>query len=287
MDKVQLSAASEHLGGPASAARVRDVLVALRGLVTRASAGTDDEHAGLFHQTFVDYVREHLSPQVRDAHLALVAGIGSLVPASDAPMDLSHGIARYAFDREAEHWWELGEIEKALQSLVSRQSPVLSDNRRRWLPWHRRVESRLGADHPNTLRTRNNIAYWTGHCGDAREALRLFEALLPDHTRVLGADHPDTLRTRASMAAWTAECGGAHEALRLFEALLPDRTQVLGADHPDTLKTRNNIAALTGHCGDVRKALRLFEALLPDHTRVLGGDHPDTLRTRDWIEQTR
>jgi hypothetical protein len=32
-------------------------------------------------------------------------------------------------------------------------------------------------------------------CGDAREALRLFQALLPDRVRVLGADHPDTLTT--------------------------------------------------------------------------------------------
>jgi hypothetical protein len=54
----------------------------------------------------------------------------------------------------------------------------------------------LGADHPDTLRTRNNIAGWTGQCGEAREALRLFEALLPDQERVLGADHPETLRTR-------------------------------------------------------------------------------------------
>jgi len=41
----------------------------------------------------------------------------------------------------------------------------------------------------------HNIAAWTGECGDAREALRLFQALLPDQTRVLGADHPGTLRT--------------------------------------------------------------------------------------------
>jgi len=51
-------------------------------------------------------------------------------------------------------------------------------------------------DHPDTLTTRNNIAAWTGRSGDARKALRLFQALLPDQERVLGPDHPDTLRTR-------------------------------------------------------------------------------------------
>jgi hypothetical protein len=66
----------------------------------------------------------------------------------------------------------------------------------------------------------------------------LFQALLPDQTRVLGADHPNTLTTRSKIAAWTGECGDAREALRLFQALLPDQTRVLGADHPNTLTTR-------------------------------------------------
>ena len=60
-----------------------------------------------------------------------------------------------------------------------------------------------GRDHPDTLTTRNNIAHWTGEVGDAREALRLFRALLPDQERVLGRDHPDTLTTRHNIAPWT------------------------------------------------------------------------------------
>ncbi len=48
-------------------------------------------------------------------------------------------------------------------------------------------------DHPDTLTTRNNIAAWTGQCGDPAGALRLFQELLPDRERVLGPDHPDTL----------------------------------------------------------------------------------------------
>ena len=34
--------------------------------------------------------------------------------------------------------------------------------------------------HPDTLATRGNIAHWTGECGDAAGALRLFRELLPD-----------------------------------------------------------------------------------------------------------
>jgi hypothetical protein len=57
-------------------------------------------------------------------------------------------------------------------------------------------ERLLGPDHPDTLRTRSNIASWTGECGDAPEAVRLLTALLPDYERVLGPDHPETLTTR-------------------------------------------------------------------------------------------
>ena len=42
---------------------------------------------------------------------------------------------------------------------------------------------------------------FTGQSGDAREALRLFQELLPDQERVLGADHPDILSTREWIAA--------------------------------------------------------------------------------------
>ena len=78
--------------------------------------------------------------------------------------------------------------------------------------------------------------------GDAPGALALFEALLPDQTRVVGPDHPETLNTRSNVASCTGRVGDARRALALFEALLPDRERVLGSDHPDTLSTRNNVA---------------------------------------------
>ena len=72
------------------------------------------------------------------------------------------------------------------------------------LPDRQRVQ---GHDHPETLTTRFDIAYWTGEAGDAREALRLCLELLPDRQRVLGPDHPDTLRTRHHITHWTARAG--------------------------------------------------------------------------------
>jgi len=138
-------------------------------------------------------------------------------------------------------------------------------------------------NHPRILGIRSNIAHWTGECGDAAGALRLFSALLPDMERVLGPNHPDTLTTRHNVATWTGECGDAAGALRLFSALLPDMERILGPNRPSTLTVRNNIASWTGRCGDAVGALRLSIALLPDMERLRGPDHAYTLSLRNNI----
>ena len=43
----------------------------------------------------------------------------------------------------------------------------------------------LGPEHPETLKSRGNLAYWTGEAGDAAGARDQFAALLPLLERVL------------------------------------------------------------------------------------------------------
>jgi hypothetical protein len=66
-----------------------------------------------------------------------------------------------------------------------------------------------GAEHPDTLGTRANLAYWTGMTGDAAGARDQYAALLPVRERVQGAEHPGTLTTRANLAHWTGRAGDA------------------------------------------------------------------------------
>jgi hypothetical protein len=65
----------------------------------------------------------------------------------------------------------------------------------------------LGPDHPDTLRARHNLAYWTGQAGDPAGARDMFAELLPIRERVLGPDHPHTLTTRRNLAYWTERIG--------------------------------------------------------------------------------
>ena len=275
----------EDRDGETLAVRVRDGVVALGELLARADAGSPDERVGPAHDLIADFLRGHFGEDaVTGAHSAIVQALAELEQGGPPS-----SVAAYARDRLSEHLWAMGRSEAALSALP--ELPTPADNLALWQSWHGNLLQRLGPDHPDTLATRHNIAYWTGQAGDARGALELFTALLPDQQRVLGPDHPDTLATRHNIAYWTGQAGDARGALELFTALLPDQQRVLGPDHPNTLTTRHNIAYWTGEAGDARGALELFTALLPDQQRVLGPDHPDTLTTRNniacWTGQGR
>ncbi|MFJ8768822.1 tetratricopeptide repeat protein [Streptomyces clavifer] len=142
------------------------------------------------------------------------------------------------------------------------------------------AHDRLGPDHPDTLSTRSNLAFWRGKAGDAAGAADAFTDLLTDQERVLGPDHPHTLTTRNNLTFWRGEAGAADA----FADLLTDQERVLGPDHPHTLHTRSNLASWRGKAGDAAGAADAFTDLLTDQERVLG---PDTLTTRSNLASWR
>ncbi|MET7402030.1 tetratricopeptide repeat protein [Dactylosporangium sp. NPDC005572] len=145
----------------------------------------------------------------------------------------------------------------------------------------------LGPDHPGTLATRHNLAWWRGEAGDPAGAATTFEQLLTDYLRVLGPDHPGTLATRYHLARWRGEAGDHADAATTFEQLLTDQLRVLGPDHPGTLATRRNLARWRGEAGDHADAATALDQLLTDYLRVLGPDHPGTLATRNNLARWR
>jgi hypothetical protein len=62
-------------------------------------------------------------------------------------------------------------------------------------------ERMLGTDHPDTLKSRNNLATAHQDAGRTTEAIPLFERTLADRERVQGTDHPHTNIVRRSLAA--------------------------------------------------------------------------------------
>ncbi|SNT60261.1 Tetratricopeptide repeat-containing protein, partial [Streptosporangium subroseum] len=75
----------------------------------------------------------------------------------------------------------------------------------------------LGADHPSTLTSRNNLAYAYQTAGDLERAILLFEHNLADRERILGTDHPSTLTSRNNLASAYESAGDLKRAIPLFE----------------------------------------------------------------------
>ncbi|MEV4364555.1 tetratricopeptide repeat protein [Nonomuraea sp. NPDC049625] len=139
----------------------------------------------------------------------------------------------------------------------------------------------LGADHPDTLTSRNNLASAYESAGDLGRAIPLFEATLAEQERVVGADHRYTLRSRNNLAHAYQAAGDLGRAIPLHEATLADFKRVLGADHRDTLASQASLAYAYESAGDLGRAIPLYETTLADQERALGADHPDTLGSRN------
>jgi Domain of unknown function (DUF4062)/Tetratricopeptide repeat len=154
--------------------------------------------------------------------------------------------------------------------------------------WGRMLEEQVrnfGAEHPDTLTTRANLASLTGQAGDAAGARDQYAAVLPIVERVSGAEHPGTLTIRSNLALWTGAAGDAAGARHQYAVLLRTSERVLGPEHPGTLTIRSNLATSTGHAGDAAGARDQFAALLPIVERVSGAGHPGTLLTRSNLAQ--
>ncbi|KAK3985963.1 kinesin light chain [Cladorrhinum sp. PSN332] len=65
-------------------------------------------------------------------------------------------------------------------------------------------KTKLGADHPSTLTSMNNLAFTWKSQGRHSDALALMEECAQARQRLLGAEHPDTLSSLAAVAEWSS-----------------------------------------------------------------------------------
>jgi serine/threonine protein kinase/tetratricopeptide (TPR) repeat protein len=137
----------------------------------------------------------------------------------------------------------------------------------------------LGAEHPSTLTSTNNLAatYWFQ--GKYAEAGALYTQTWEIRKRVLGAEHPDTLMSMFDLASAYQLQGKYAEAGALYTRTLEIRKRVLGAEHPDTLGVMGNLATFYGTQGKYSEFEALNTQILEIRKRVLGTEHPDTLQS--------
>jgi tetratricopeptide (TPR) repeat protein len=137
-------------------------------------------------------------------------------------------------------------------------------------------KAKLGADHPVTLTSMNNLAVSYQAADKLDLALPLFEETLKLNKAKLGADHPDTLNSMNNLASAYQAAGKLDQALPLLEETLKLYKIKLGPDHPDTLNCMNNLATAYQNVGKMDLALPLLEETLKLYKIKLGPDHPHT-----------
>jgi tetratricopeptide (TPR) repeat protein len=141
------------------------------------------------------------------------------------------------------------------------------------------MKAKLGPDHPDTLKSMNNLANCYFNAGRNQEALKLHEETLKLRKDILGAHDPKTLESMNNLAISYAEVGRTRDAVELLEEALQLTKAKLGPDHPMTLTTMSNLANAYEAAGRTKDALELREKTVELQKASLGPDHPGTLGT--------
>ncbi|MEU8270988.1 serine/threonine-protein kinase [Sphaerisporangium sp. NPDC049002] len=141
----------------------------------------------------------------------------------------------------------------------------------------------LGADDPEVLSLRMQLANVLFGGGDYRQAVPEFHRLAADLAKRYTADDERVFQCRMQEATCHAHLGDGALALRLMNDLLFDEMHAYPVDDPRTLELRRQIGELEKSTGDIDSARRTLADLLDDLDRLYGSDHPATVRVRDGL----
>ena len=145
------------------------------------------------------------------------------------------------------------------------------------------MEAKLGPDHPDTLKTLNNIAIAYMYAGRLPEAIALFEGTLKVFETKLGPDHPTALSTRNTLAIAYETVGRLVEAIALFEGAYKVSEAKFGPDNPDTLASRGNLAVALQEACRTSESIAILEPTLKLMEAKVGLDHPWALELRNGL----
>jgi serine/threonine protein kinase/Tfp pilus assembly protein PilF len=144
----------------------------------------------------------------------------------------------------------------------------------------------VGADHPDSLTSMNNLAAAYKAAGQHSPAIRLLEEVLAKRQQQPGPDHHDTLQTMNNLAVIYHDAGRLDKALPLLEKTLAKCQEKLGPDHSLTLACMNNLAMAYEDDAQLDKALSLYQEVVAKRSATLGPDHPDTVDSLNNLAAT-
>jgi len=134
----------------------------------------------------------------------------------------------------------------------------------------------LGADHPSTATSLNNLALLYHNQGRYKEAEPLYKRAIEICEKALGANQPDTANSLNNLALLCYNQGRYEEAEPLNKRAIEIFEKVLGTNHPSTAASLNNLALLCYNQGRYEEAEPLYKRAIEICEKALGANHPDT-----------
>jgi tetratricopeptide (TPR) repeat protein len=134
---------------------------------------------------------------------------------------------------------------------------------------------KLGADHPDTLASMQNLANSFIDAGRMEDALSLSEKVVAVRRDKLGPDDPVTVASMGHLAATYVNAGRFEEAIPLWEKELAVQREQLGADDPATLMTMQNLASVYSETGRMDEAISLIENAIATQRKMHGDAAPE------------
>jgi len=248
-------------------------VVLLAGVITSTWEAVKARRAEASAQAVNDFLQNDLLAQ---ASAATQSG-----PSTKPDPDLK---VRTALDRAAERiegkFAKQPQVEAAIRNTIGQTYtdlglyPEAAKQLERALELRRRV---LGLNHPDTLKSMNNLAHVYWHEGKYAQAEALDSQTLETNRRLLGSEQPDTLNSMNDLALVYRDEGKYAQAEALDSQTLEIRRRVLGPEHPATLNSMNNLAIVYWDEGKYTQVEALHSQILEIRRRLLGPEHPATL----------
>lgn len=136
---------------------------------------------------------------------------------------------------------------------VSKRYAEALETFRSVLPEYIRI---FGAEHPQTLSIRGNVAAAQSLTGDAKGALPLAEELLEARMRVHGRDHPETLLALGNVAATALRAGDMVRAESAFREFIVLCDALRQSSHPSCAERRAGLGKVLRQRGAYVEAER-------------------------------
>ena len=138
----------------------------------------------------------------------------------------------------------------------------------------------LGAEHPDTLSSKTNLAHILVKQIRGIEAKELLESTLVKQEMILGRDHPSTLETVRVLGDVFFEVLGSPAAAESFYIrALTGYEKTCGSEHSLTLNIVQLLGGIRVEQNRLAEALHFYDRVLTGHDKVYGREHLSTLNT--------